>query len=562
MRQRERAIRAMFLGWLTFAAMAVAAVAFALAGEASAQAQLALADFDDGGLAVETLALIDVVQEVDGNWTFLYADADYGPHGTLVDGSLLYGAAGTQSTIGAFRYRETDNRVRFDRTAAPQSVAMTEYYRNGAGSDLTLYLQSSTQTIELAMSDATILSTAGDRMVLNYAAGYTMLSGLGAGDRLIVAFARPAPPPPSRVTDVSVTTDDHDSITVSWTAVTGATGYVVDWDDDSAFGSSTDATIPGGATTSYTITGLSEGTTYHVRVKATKTNADDGAWSDTADDTTDLQPPARVTGLNATALSDTEVELQWDLSQRAGAYLVRWRADDQQYDTGRQATTAALTQTISGLTPNVLYHFQVMATRNGADDAPASVEVPARTQPAPTPARVTGVSATAVSDSEIEATWNSAQHATGYVVEWDVDSAFPSPEQAAVAGTEVIIEHLRSETEYFVRVYGTRAFASDGPASAPDSATTDKARLKEWGDRFPGGPVAAQLGLAVFGGVMAGIRFRSHKSPQREAEIVGVMCLASLILPIIGIGNIFWTGGIVLLIGLASVAAIFLTSRH
>ncbi len=158
--------------------------------------------------------------------------------------------------------------------------------------------------------------------------------------------------------------------------------------------------------------------------------------------------------------------------------------------------------------------------------------------------------------------WQAEPNSTGYVVQWDADAAFPNPQQAVVSTNAAIIERLRSETEYFVRVYGTRTGAPDGAPSSPDSATTDRARLKVWGERFPGGPVAAQLGLAAFGGVMAGIRFRAHKSPQREAEIVAVMCLASLILPVIGIGNIFWTGGIVLLIGLASVSAIFLTSRH
>ena len=113
-----------------------------------------------------------------------------------------------------------------------------------------------------------------------------------------------------------------------------------------------------------------------------------------------------------------------------------------------------------------------------------------------------------------------------------------------------------------MRVIGTRAYAANGPASAADSATTEQARFKVWSDRFPGGALAAQLALAAFGGVLSGVKFRRMKSPLREASILIVICLASLILPIMGVGNIFWTGGIALLIALSSIAVIFLASRH
>lgn len=267
----------------------------------------------------------------------------------------------------------------------------------------------------------------------------------------------------------------------------------------------------------------------------------------------------QVTGLVATAASDTEITLRWDLAPRAASYLVEWGVASGVY-TG-SATTTSLTHTVSGLLPETRYYFRLTATGSIAAGLP-SHEANAATNPAPQPEQVAGVSATAISDHEIQVEWQAARHATGYVVQWDTDVVFPKPEQAEVTGTADIIEHLKSESEYFVRVYGTRNGATEGIPSSPDSATTDQARLKVWGERFPGGPVAAQLGLAAFGGVLAGFRFRGHKSPQRETEIVGVMCLASLILPVIGIGNIFWTGGIVLLIGLASVAVIFLSSRR
>ena len=56
------------------------------------------------------------------------------------------------------------------------------------------------------------------------------------------------------------------SISASWSAITGATAYALQYADNSSFTSATD--ITGISTTSRTITGLQNGKTYHVRVKA------------------------------------------------------------------------------------------------------------------------------------------------------------------------------------------------------------------------------------------------------------------------------------------------------
>lgn len=275
----------------------------------------------------------------------------------------------------------------------------------------------------------------------------------------------------------------------------------------------------------------------------------------------DLRPPAQVTGLTATTASDTEIDLAWDLAPRAGGYLIQWGTLSEAFDSSRQVSTARLSQRIGNLVPDTLYYFQVISTRPSAPNGlPSGVET-ARTRVAPTPARVTGVSAVAVSDREIQVQWNSAQHATGYLVQWDLGPGFPNPQQAEVAGTGVVIENLRSETEYFVRVIGTRAHAPNGATSAPDPATTHEAPVKTWSDRFPGGAVGAQLALTLFAGLMAGVRVRSDKTPQREVKIVVVMCAASLILPSFGTGNLFWTGGIVLLALLSTGAVYFLARR-
>ena len=83
---------------------------------------------------------------------------------------------------------------------------------------------------------------------------------------------------PAKVTGLSVT-GGNQSLAVSWSAETGATGYTIQWKSDGEeFGSGQQATP---TSNSHSITGLVNGTVYSVRVRAT-TGGGDGAWSDTA----------------------------------------------------------------------------------------------------------------------------------------------------------------------------------------------------------------------------------------------------------------------------------------
>ena len=63
----------------------------------------------------------------------------------------------------------------------------------------------------------------------------------------------------------------------------------------------------------------------------------------------------------------------------------------------------------------------------------------------------------------------------------------------------------------------------------------------------PGGPVAGQLFLGLFGAMMFGWRFRRSKSPQREWIILAAGAISSALLPIFGYGDVFWAGAIVVI---------------
>ena len=93
----------------------------------------------------------------------------------------------------------------------------------------------------------------------------------------------------------------------NWTAVDNATGYTVQWKSGSESYNTGDRqfTVTSGSTTSHTITGLTNGTEYTVRVSATRTGANDGPASAEVQGTPAVPIAPGVT-VSTTALTVTE----------------------------------------------------------------------------------------------------------------------------------------------------------------------------------------------------------------------------------------------------------------
>ena len=84
----------------------------------------------------------------------------------------------------------------------------------------------------------------------------------------------------AKVTGVSLTPGDGELV-VQWTAVGNAAGYEVQWKSGvEVYNSTRQAAVTPGTTTSHTLSGLTNGTTYTVRVRATRTGANNGPYSD------------------------------------------------------------------------------------------------------------------------------------------------------------------------------------------------------------------------------------------------------------------------------------------
>ncbi len=153
--------------------------------------------------------------------------------------------------------------------------------------------------------------------------------------------------------------------TVSWTAVSGATSYTLQYKTSAA---TTWTTVSGITTTSRALTGLAASTTYNYQVSATcssGTSAYSAASSFTTSGTTSCGVPA---GLAASSITSSGATVSWTAVSGATSYTLQYKTSAATTWTtvsGITTTSRALT----GLTASTTYNYKVSATCSSGTSA-------------------------------------------------------------------------------------------------------------------------------------------------------------------------------------------------
>ena len=281
--------------------------------------------------------------------------------------------------------------------------------------------------------------------------------------------ALPDTTPPSTVTGLTATAVSATQINLSWTAATdnvGVTGYRVERCQGAGCTSFVQIATP--STNSVSNSGLTAGTRYSYRVKAidAATNVSVN-YSTVATATTqalpDTTPPSTVTGLTATAVSATQINLSWTAAtDNVGVTGYRVERCQGAGCTSFVQIATPSTNSVSnpGLTAGTRYSYRVKAI-----DAATNVSVnystvaTATTQALPDttpPSTVTGLTATAVSATQINLSWTAATDnvgVTGYSVERCQGAGCTSFVQIATPSTNSVSNPgLTAGTRYSYRV--------------------------------------------------------------------------------------------------------------
>ncbi len=278
-----------------------------------------------------------------------------------------------------------------------------------------------------------------------------------------------APTAPGNLAATAISTSQ---INLSWVDnSTDETGFKIERKTGSGGTYAQIATVAAGATT-YSNTGLTAGTTYFYRVRATNASGDSAYSNETSAATLDALPAA-PSGLSATAVSTSQINLSWtdNATNETGFKIERKTGSGGTY--AQIATTGANVTTYNdtGLTAGTNYFYRVRAT-NAAGDSAYSAEASATTLISP-PSAPSGLTATAISSSQINLSWTDVANETGFKIERKT-GAGGTYSQIATVGTGVVTYNntgLTVNTTYFYRVRATNA-GGDSPYSSEASATT------------------------------------------------------------------------------------------
>jgi fibronectin type 3 domain-containing protein len=264
-------------------------------------------------------------------------------------------------------------------------------------------------------------------------------------------------------TNVVATAGDR-SVALGWSAVTGATGYRVYRRTSSG---SSYTLIASPTATTYTNTGLTNGTTYQYVVRAfnaTLTSADSLAVSATPSAAT-LAPP---TGVTATA-GNGSVSLSWGAVTGASGYRV-YRSATSGGPYSLLASTTSRTYSNTGLSNGTTYYYVVRAY-NATVQSVDSQQVAATPTAAP-PAAPGAVVATP-GNGAVALSWGAVSGAASYRVYRSTTSGGPYTLVASRTATSFSDSGLTNGTtyHYVVRAFnGTLESANSAQVSATPSA--------------------------------------------------------------------------------------------
>ena len=299
--------------------------------------------------------------------------------------------------------------------------------------------------------------------------------------------AAPDTTPPSAPTAPNATAVSTSRIDLTWAASTdnvGVTGYRVERCQGVSCTNFAQVGTP--TTTDFSSTGLAASTAYRFRVRAVDAAGNLGPYSSIATATTQAAPdttsPTAPTGLSATVVSPTQVNLGWTASTD-DVGVTGYRVERCQgagctnfAEIGSTATTAFNS---TGLAASTAYRFRVRAV-DAAGNLSAYSSIATATTPAvpdtSPPNAPAGLTATAVGSSQVNLGWSASTDdvgVTGYRVERCQGPGCTDFAQVGTpTGTSFSDTGLSASTTYRYRVRAVDAAANLSAYSNIAEATT------------------------------------------------------------------------------------------
>ena len=274
--------------------------------------------------------------------------------------------------------------------------------------------------------------------------------GTGAVSNVANATAGSGPATPESVS----ATGAYARVSVTWDAVTGATGYTVQWKSgEESFSSARETAV---TTNSATVSPLANGAAFMVRVSASNT-AGDSEWSGAVTATTPvLAAPANVVATRG----DGRLDVSWDAVEGAERYTVQWTSGGRAFADSREITAETNAATVPDLANGTTYTLRVRAANAGGESDWSATETGMPQVPAPETPENLKVTA---GDTNLAVTWDAVPVAAEYTVQWKSGTEeFDSERQLTVTVNTATVPGLVNGTTYTLRVQAANAGGESG----------------------------------------------------------------------------------------------------
>ena len=295
--------------------------------------------------------------------------------------------------------------------------------------------------------------------------------------------ATSAPPAtiPADPSDLSATAALSTEIDLTWIDnSTDESSFIIERSASSG-GTFTQIATVGSNVTNYTNTGLTASTAYYYRVCASNSAGKSG-YTNIAWDTTSAPPatqPTAPTGLAASATSSSQIDLTWtdNSSNETGFIVERSTSSGGTYTSIATLGLNVTTYSNTGLSASTTYYYRVCATNSAGNSTysnTASAATPA--PPVTKPTAPTGLSASAVSTSQINLTWtDTSSNETGFIVERSASSGGTYASIATLGSNVTTYSNtgLSASTTYYYRVCATNSAGNSAYSNTASAATLD-----------------------------------------------------------------------------------------
>ncbi len=266
-------------------------------------------------------------------------------------------------------------------------------------------------------------------------------------------------PAPSAPTGVTLTVGNG-QLTIGWNAVTGATSYNLYYSTVQGVAGIKINGITTG--TSYTLTGLNNGTTYYFQITASNAGAE-GLASSVVSGIPQIPAPGAPMDVTTSA-GNAQSTISWTTVTGSTSYNIYFRTTaGVTTGNGTKITGANSPYTHTGLTNNTTYYYVVTAV-NAGEESVVSSEVNATPQlPTPTGIRVSA------GNGQVAISWSAVSGATSY----NVYRSIVSGAQGSLLGTTTSMTYIDNTavngTPYYFKVIAVNA---TGEGAAPSEVLT------------------------------------------------------------------------------------------